>query len=81
MAVDGVLGDAQPARDLLGLQMLGDQPQAFTLARRQPLDRTLIAEIPHRRRGKSAFGVSSIADRPFPPKCCVLHACRKLLVE
>ena len=38
MGVDGVLGDAELAADLLGAQMVMDQPQALAFARRQQLD-------------------------------------------
>ena len=38
VGVDGVLGDAELAADLLGAQVLLDQAQAFTLARGQELD-------------------------------------------
>jgi len=36
--VDGVAGNAQPPADLLGTHVLGDEAQAFTLARRQSRD-------------------------------------------
>jgi hypothetical protein len=38
MGVDRVLGDAEPAADLLGAQMVLDQAQALALARGQQLD-------------------------------------------
>jgi hypothetical protein len=49
VAVDGVLGDPQATGDLLGVKVLGDQPQAFALTRRELLDRVLVVCIPHRR--------------------------------
>ncbi len=39
VGVDGVFGDSQPPGDLLGAEVLMDQPQALALARSQLLDR------------------------------------------
>ena len=49
MGVDGVLGDAETPRDLLGREMLIDQPQAFPLARGQKIERPFRAAFgfPH----------------------------------
>lgn len=63
MAVDGVLGNAEPARDLLGMEMLGDEAKTIALPRREPFNRVRIVVLPHDRGGKSAFAVSSIGDR------------------
>src|SRR5579862_1531858 len=40
------LGHAEFARDLLGRQMLIDQPKAFTLAGREQSDRVLCDDVP-----------------------------------
>jgi hypothetical protein len=63
MAVDGVLGNAEAARDLLGMEMIGHEAQTLPLPRREPFNRVWIVALPHKRRGKSAFGVSSIEYR------------------
>jgi hypothetical protein len=55
-----MLRNAEAARDLLGPQMLGDEAQAFPLARRKPFNRTRITTFPHERRGKASFFISSI---------------------
>lgn len=52
VAIDGVLGDAQPPGDLLGMEMLRDQTEAFPLARGQPSYRQRVVLLPHERRGK-----------------------------
>lgn len=65
VAVDRVLGDPQPPGDFLGMQMVGDQPEAFPLARGQPADRQWILYVPHNWGGKSQLGVSSIPHLPI----------------
>lgn len=67
MAVHRVLGDAEAACDLLGMQMRGHQPQAFAFTRREALNRARVVVIPHRRGGNSPICHSSIADRARPP--------------
>jgi hypothetical protein len=50
--VDGVLGDAEPAADLLGAQVVMDQPQALPLSRGEQLDRLAgrLLGLAHRRK-------------------------------
>lgn len=49
VAVDGVLRDAQPAGDFLRMKMVSDQPEAFPLARGQPIYRRRVVSLPHNR--------------------------------
>lgn len=60
VAVDGVLRNPQAAGDLLGVQVLGDQPETLPLTRGQALDRQWVVLLPHNRRGKSPARLSSI---------------------
>lgn len=60
MTVDGVLGNAQAARDLLGVQVFGDQAEAFPLARSEPFYRHRVVTVPHKRGGKCSRRLSSI---------------------
>ena len=52
VAIDRVLGNAEPARDLIGMEMLGDQTQALALARREPFYRHRVVTLLHERGGK-----------------------------
>jgi hypothetical protein len=60
MTVDGVLGNLQAPGDLLRVKMLGDEPEALTLAWRKSFNRVRIVMLPHERRSKASFRVSSI---------------------
>jgi len=60
VTIDGVLGDAQPSGDLLGMEMFRDQTEAFPLTRGQPSYRQRVVWLPHERRGKCRQRHSSI---------------------
>jgi hypothetical protein len=60
VAIDGVLGDAQPPGDLLGMEVFGDQTEAFPLTRGEPFYRQRVVLLPHERRGKCRRRRSSI---------------------
>lgn len=61
VAVDGMLGDAEAAGDFLGVQVIGDQPEALALARCQPFYRRRVVVIPHEGDLKAPG-----AFRPYP---------------
>ncbi len=84
MSVDGVLGDPQAARDLLGVEVFGDQPETLPLTRCQPLYRHRVVTLPHKRRGKCPARVSSIPIElsrgarltHWPPRACGIMIAR-----
>src|SRR3990167_5993000 len=60
MAVNRVLGNAETTRDLLGVQVFGDQAEALSLARSEPFYRHRVVTVPHKRGGKCSQRLSSI---------------------
>ena len=60
VAVDRVLGNAEAARDLFRMQVLGDKAQAFTLTGREPFYRDRILRLPHNGPAKCPRAHSSI---------------------
>lgn len=60
VTVDRVLGDAETARNLFGMQVVSDQTEAFPLPRGEPLYRHRVVTVTHERGGKCSRRLSSI---------------------